>query len=151
MHTCKIIHTKTSFAPECHPHKKILSDTKLSHSSLIHQHLPHMSSFTSKLYSNKNTGKKSPFSFSSVSLGLHLVLWLQTNQALTHNRYISLHTTTHVAYYFFYFYVICKYYHTNKYGCVLEYSYSSQEFNTHKDGVVLGTIIQYCQYEVTLR
>ena len=43
-----ILHTKTFFMPECHPRKRILSETKLSHSSLLHPHVLHTSSSTSK-------------------------------------------------------------------------------------------------------
>ena len=41
------------------------------------------------------------------SLGLGLGLWLQSNQTLTPNWYTSLHATTRVSSYF-YFYVLCK-------------------------------------------
>ena len=58
--------------------------------------------------------------------------------------------TTQVAYYC-YFYVIWKYYHTNKDGGVLDNPYSSQVSNTDKDGVVLGNPIQDSQREITLR
>ena len=50
------------------------------------------------------------------------------------NRYISIHETTRVDYYF-YFYVISKCYHTKKYGGVLGNPYYLQVFHTNKDGV----------------
>ena len=51
----------------------------------------------------------------------------------------------------FYFYVICKYYHTHEDGGVLDNTYSSQVLHTSKDGVVLGTPIHDSQREITLR
>ena len=39
---------KNVFAPFCHPQKKLLSETKLSHSSLLHPHALHTSISTSK-------------------------------------------------------------------------------------------------------
>ena len=43
-----IIHTKTLFAPTCHLRKKISSETKLSHYTLLHPQTLHTSSYTSK-------------------------------------------------------------------------------------------------------
>ena len=48
LHTPMIMHTKTIFVPTCHLIKKILSETKLSHSPLLHPHILHTSSPTSK-------------------------------------------------------------------------------------------------------
>ena len=42
-----ILHMKTFFTPDCRPRKKISSDTKLSHSSLLHTCAFHASSSTS--------------------------------------------------------------------------------------------------------
>ena len=64
--------------------------------------------------------------------------------------YISLHATTRVAYYI-YFYVICKSYHTTEDGVVLDNPYSSQVFHTNKDRVVFGNHIQDSQRDIPLR
>ena len=50
LHNPAILHTKTFFAPFCHPRKKILSDTKLSQYSLIHPKSPQISSSNTKYY-----------------------------------------------------------------------------------------------------
>ena len=81
-------------------------------------------------------------------VGLRLGLWF--NQRLARNRCKSLHTTTWVASYF-YFYVLHKYFHTHKDGWVLDNTYSSQVLHTSKDGVVLGTIIKDSQRDIPLR
>ena len=47
-----ILHTKTFFEPACHPSKKISSETKLSHYSLLHPHALQASSSTYKYSSN---------------------------------------------------------------------------------------------------
>ena len=91
LHNLTIIHAKKYFASLCHPHEKILSQGKLSQSSLIHPRSPHTSSSTSKYYSNTNSSRN--ISFFSY-LGLDLGLGLQSNQPLAHSRYISLHATT---------------------------------------------------------
>ena len=90
----------------------------------------------------------SPFHY--LVLGLWLGLGLQSNQPLTRNRYISLHATTQVDYYF-YFYVLCKYYHTNEDKGVLENPYSSQVLHTNKYGLMLGNPIQDYQRKIPLR
>ena len=55
-------------------------------------------------------------------LWLRLCLRLRYNQPLARNRYISLHATTQVAYYF-YLYIIRNYYRTNEDGGVLDNPY----------------------------
>ena len=108
LHNPMIIYTKTFFAPPCHLRNKILSETKISQSSLIHPHSPHTSLSTSKYDLNTNLSR-------NISLFPYLGLWLGLvfcyNYPLTHNSYISLHATTWLAYYF-YFWVLLKYYHT---------------------------------------
>ena len=61
LNTPTIIHTKTFFVPSCHPRKKILSETKLSHSSLIHPRALHTPSSNSK-YDSKIDSIKSDHS-----------------------------------------------------------------------------------------
>ena len=108
-----------NFALACCPRKKMLSEIKLSQPSLIHPLSPHMPLSTSKYNPNTNSSQNIPL-FPSLGLGLGLVLGLglglrlglRSNYTLARNRYISLHTTTRVAYYF-YLYVIYKYYQTN--------------------------------------
>ena len=53
--------------------------------------------------------------------------------------------------YYFYFYILCKYYHNNKDGVVLDHSYPLQVFHTDEDGVVIGNTIQDSQREIPLR
>ena len=150
-----IIHTKKCFAPFCRPSRKISYGKKLSHSSLIHPRLPHTSFPTSKYNSNTNQSQNIPL-FPYLGLGLGLGLGLQlglrlrlrlrlrlglrfslrSNKPLDHNRYISIHAIKLVSYYF-YFYVLCKYYHTNEDRVVLNNPYSLQLFHTNEDGVVL--------------
>ena len=84
------------------------------------------------------------------SLELGLGLGLQANQPLACNRYIPLHTTTRVAYYF-YFYVLRKAYYTNEDMGLLENLYYSQVLHTNKDRVVLGNTIKDYQREIPLR
>ena len=115
LHTPIILHRKTFFASFCPPRKKILSETKLSHSSLINPRLPHTSLFTSNYNSNTNSSRKlSLLPYLGLGLGLGLVLrlglrlqlrlrlrfclrlqlWLWSSQPLTRYSYISLHATT---------------------------------------------------------
>ena len=118
LHNSTIIHTKIFFEPACHPRNKILYKEKLSQSSLIHSHLPHMSSSTSKYNSNTNLSRNI---YLFRYLGLGLGLGLGYNHPLVRNRYISIHNIIQVACYF-YVYVIFKYYHTNKDGGALDKS-----------------------------
>ena len=48
LHNLTIIHAKRFLVPACHLHKKISSDTKLSHFPLLHPQTIHTSSYTSK-------------------------------------------------------------------------------------------------------
>ena len=145
LHNIMVLHTKKLFLQPCYPRKKISSEKKLLQSSLIHPRSPHTSLSNSEYDSNTNL-------ISNVSLfpSLGLVLGLRSNQPLAHSRYISLHATTRVAYYF-YFYLLCKYYQTNEDGGVLENLYYLQVFHTNKDGVVLGNPIQDTQHEISSR
>ena len=144
-----ILYMKTFFAPDCHLRKKIPPKTKLSHSSLLISCALHTSSSTFKYDSKIDSIKSDHFSlgkninkliqpkqvdsntnssqniypFSYLGLGL----WLRFNQPLSCSRYISLHATTRVSYYF-YVYALCKYYHTNKDGGVLGHTCHSQVF-----------------------
>ena len=110
---------------------------------LIQPRSPHKSSTNSKYDSNTNSSRK-------VSLFLYLGLGLCPNQPLAFSRYISLHVTTRVAHHF-YFYVLCKHYHTNKDKVVLDNLYSLQVLHTTQYGVVLGNPIQYSQRDTNLR
>ena len=88
LHNPAILHTKKCFAPVCHPRKKILS--------------------TSKYISNIHLSWTSPL-FPYLRFGLGLGLRLNSNHSITRNWYKSLHATTKVDSYF-YFYIICKCY-----------------------------------------
>ena len=79
-------------------------------------------------------------------LGLGLGLGLQSNQPPARNRYISLHATTWVTYFFKC--VICKYYNNNKDGVLLDNTYSYQVFHTNEDRVLLGNPIQDSQHKI---
>ena len=131
LHNSTIIHTKTFFAPACHPHKKILSTSK----------------YDSK---TNSSGNISLFPYLGLGLELRLRLWLRSNHPRSCNRYKSLYATTLVASYF-YFYVLCNYYHTHENRGVLDNPYYSQVLHTNKYGIVLGTPIQDSQHEITLR
>ena len=80
---------------------------------------------------------------------LGVCLGLSANQPLSRNRYKSLHVTTQVAYYF-YFYILRKYYQIYKDGVVLDNPYYLQVLHTNEDGVVLGTPIQYSKRDIPL-
>ena len=69
LHTPKIIHMKTLFAPACRVHKKILSKTKVSHSPLLHTFMLHTSSST-YTYNSK---------ISSMKLDVFLLVKSETN------------------------------------------------------------------------
>ena len=97
-----ILHTKTFFTPAFHRRKEILSKTKMSQSLLIHPHSPHTSLFTSEYDSNTNSNRKI-FLFPSLGLFLGLRLRLWSSQPLDHNWYKSLHTTTQITSYFYFF------------------------------------------------
>ena len=155
LHNPKILHTKTFFAPACHLGKKISSETKMWQSSIIHPRLPHMSSPTSIYDSNTNFSKNiSLFPYLvlvvvlglGLCLGLGLGLGLLSNQPPARNRYISLHATTWVTYFFKC--VICKYYNNNKDGVLLDNTYSYQVFHTNEDRVLLGNPIQDSQHKI---
>ena len=57
LHNPTILYTKKVFTPDCHPRKKISSETKISQSSLIHPRSPHTSSSTSKYDSNTHSSQ----------------------------------------------------------------------------------------------
>ena len=141
-----IVHTKILFAPAYHPRNKILSKTKLSHSSLLQPRAIHTSFYTSKynfrrsdhfplgrqkqVSSNKTSRFKHKFEskitpFTSLGLWLGFRLGIGSNKPLEQIRYISLQTTRQVNYYY-YLYVICKYYHTKEDGRVLGHPCSLQ-------------------------
>ena len=113
-HNPTILYTKKKFAPACHLRQKISS--------------------TSKCVSNTHLSQ-SIYLFPHLGLGLRLRLrlrlwlrfqlrlWLHSSQPLACNRYKSLHATTRVAYRF-YFWILCKWYHTHKDGGGVRYSYS---------------------------
>ena len=122
-----IQHTKTFLVRFFHPGKEISSKTKLSQSLEMHPGSPQTSFFTSKYDLNTNLSRNISI---FPSLGLGLGLQLRSNRPLSRNWYISLRATARVAYYF-YFCVLCNYYHTNKYGVVLENIYYSQVFHTN--------------------
>ena len=114
LHNSTIIHTKTFFAPACHPHKKILSTSK----------------YDSK---TNSSGNISLFPYLGLGLELRLRLWLRSNHPRSCNRYKSLHATTLVASYF-YFYVLCNYYHTHENRGVLDNPYYSQYYTLTNTG-----------------
>ena len=99
LHNPTIIHTNTFFAPACNLRKKILSKIKLWQSPLIHSRSPKMSLSTSKYDSNTNSSQNI-YLFTYLGLELKLGLSLRSNHSLDYNRYISLHATTGVSYYF---------------------------------------------------
>ena len=99
LHAPTILHRKTFFAPFCHLRKKILSGTKLSHSSMIHPHSPQTSLSTSNYDSNINLSQTFSL-FPYLGLVLALQLWLRSGHALVYKRYLSLHATTQVTDYF---------------------------------------------------
>ena len=164
LHNPTILHTQTFFAPVCHSLKKISSEKKLSHSSLLQPRALHTSSSTSidsinsdnfilslntKKYiqtkqvdSNTNSSRNIPlFPSLWIWLGLGLDLGLGSNKPLARSRYISLHATMLVAYYF-YLYILCKYFHTNKDGGVFDHPCSSQVLHTNEDRVVLSILLR---------
>ena len=125
----------------------------MSQSFLLHPLSPHTSFSTSEYYSNTHLSRNIPlFNSLGLKLGLGLRLWLglQSNQPLTCNGYISLNATTRISY-CFYFYILCKYYHANEDGGVLDNIYYSQLLHTNEYGVVLGNHIQDSQREIPLR
>ena len=48
LHNPTVVHTKKLFPPACHPRKRISSKKKLSHPSILHPCMLHMSSYTTK-------------------------------------------------------------------------------------------------------
>ena len=158
-HNPTIINLKTFFAPAYHLRKihLLISRHSTKHHTLLHNPMIlHTNIFyrqdcqtcqkissTSKYVSNTHSSQKH-FLFISLGLGSVLRLWLQSNKPLSRNRYKSLHATTIVDSYF-YFYVLHKYCHTHKDGAVLDNPYYSKVLHTTKYGVVLGTPIQYSQ------
>ena len=131
LHDTMVLKTKAFFAPTCHPRKRIMSEKKLSQSSLIYPRSPHTSLSTSKYNSNANSSQNIPLFPSlglELGLGLGLKLGLRSNQPLARNSYIPLHATTWVSYYF-YSCVLSNYYHTNRDGGVLDNPYSLHVFH----------------------
>ena len=130
-----VLHTKTFFAPACHPCQKILSTSKYISDSHLSQNI--------SLFTSLGLGL-------GLELGLGLGLGLWSYQTLACNWYESLHATTRVASYF-YFCVFRKYYHTHKDRGVLDNPYLSQVLNNNKYGVVVGTSIQDSKGDIPLR
>ena len=123
-HNPTIIHPKTFFAPACHLrkiHHRISGHSTRHHTLLHNPMILHTNIFytpdcqtcqkissTSKYASNTHSSQKH-YLFLSLGLGSRSVLrlGLQSNKPLARNRYKSLHVTTIVASYF-YFYVLYK-------------------------------------------
>ena len=77
-----------------------------------------------------------PFYFFRVAVTVRFTVHSSTRAQLV---YITPHDYTSC--FFFYFYVLCKYYHTHEEGGVLDNPYSLQVYHASKDGVVLGMFI----------
>ena len=74
LHNPMILHTKTFFAPACHPCKKISSKKKLPQYSLIHPRSPHTSFPLQNVIPNKIESKHYPFYFFRVRVRVRVTV-----------------------------------------------------------------------------
>ena len=144
LHNPTIIHTKKCFAPACNSRKiyRCTSELPTQHHTLLHNPtILHMKKFLWQpvTRAEKYVQDKTVIFFNATpTLASHVIvhfrkksnslglgLGLQYNNKIAWNRYISLHKTTRFAYYF-YFYVLCNLYHTNKQRVLLDNPYYSQ-------------------------